>query len=446
MASNTPKTIPLLTPYKMGKFNLSHRIVLAPLTRNRSYKNIPQPHAVLYYSQRTTEGGLLITEATGVSDTAQGYPETPGIWTKEQVEAWKPIVDSVHNKGGIFFCQIWHIRLRNLVTWFNTTQEDGEPSFEGPPGPMIEKKYIVKHGFQPNGQAPISCTDKGVTPGLYGEDWSPPRRLGIDEIPHIINDFKLAARNAIEAGFQPNGQAPISCTDKGVTPGLYGEDWSPPRRLGIDEIPHIINDFKLAARNAIEAGFDGVEIHGANGYLIEQFMKDQVNDRKDQYGGTLENRCRFALEIVEAVAKEIGSQRVGIRLSPFTDFMESSDSNPEALGLYMANALNKYNILYLHVIGPRWSESESPQSLLPMRKAFKATFVASGGYDRNGGNEAVAEDEADLVAFGRLFLANPDLPRRFELDAGLNRYDRSTFYTQDPVVGYTDYPFLDVHA
>ncbi|CAK9147321.1 unnamed protein product [Ilex paraguariensis] len=175
-------------------------------------------------------------------------------------------------------------------------------------------------------------------------------------------------------------------------------------------------------------------------------MKDQVNDRKDQYGGTLENRCRFALEIVEAVAKEIGSQRVGIRLSPFTDFMESSDSNPEALGLYMANALNKYNILYLHVIGPRWSESESPQSLLPMRKAFKATFVASGGYDRNGGNEAVAEDEADLVAFGRLFLANPDLPRRFELDAGLNRYDRSTFYTQDPVVGYTDYPFLDVHA
>ncbi|KAJ4717538.1 12-oxophytodienoate reductase [Melia azedarach] len=365
-ASATTTIIPLLTPYKMGKFNLSHRIVMAPLTRNRSYNNIPQPHAVKYYSQRTKNGGFLITEATGVSDTAQGYPNTPGIWTKEQVEAWKPIVDAVHDKGGIFFCQIWHV-------------------------------------------GRVSTYD-----------------------------------------FQPNGEAPISCTNKGATPGIDGVDWSPPRALRTEEIPHVVNDFRLAARNAIEAGFDGVEIHGANGYLIDQFMKDQVNDRTDQYGGSLENRCRFPLEIVEAVVNEIGSERVGMRLSPFAAYMEAGDSNPEALGLYMAKALNKFQILYLHVIEPRMikinDKYETPHSLLPIRSTFNGTFIAAGGYNRDEGNKAVAENYTDLVAYGRLFLANPDLPKRFELNAPLNKYNRSTFYIPDPVVGYTDYPFLEVPA
>ncbi|KAL2254285.1 putative 12-oxophytodienoate reductase 11 [Sesamum indicum] len=362
-------TVPLslLSPYKVGEFDLSHRIVLAPLTRNRSYNYVPQPHGAVYYSQRATKGGLLIAEATGVSDTAMGFPDTPGIWTKEHVEAWKPIVDAVHQKGGIFFLQIVHV-------------------------------------------GRVSTYD-----------------------------------------FQPNGQAPISSTDKGVTPGLEGLELSPPRRLRKDEVPGIVNDFRLAARNAIEAGFDGVEIHGANGFLIEQFLKDQVNDRTDEYGGSLENRCRFALEIVEAVANEIGSHRVGIRLSPYSDFMEAIDSDPDALGLYMANALNKFNILYLHMIEPRvvgsrvfqGPEDEIPHRLLPMRKAFENTFIAAGGYNRSKGNRAIGDDYADLIAFGRLFLANPDLPRRYELDAPLNKYNRSTFYISDPVVGYTDYPFLE---
>ncbi|KAL1831442.1 hypothetical protein ACET3Z_001093 [Daucus carota] len=365
--------VPLITPYKMGNFQLCHRVVLAPLTRQRSYGNVPQPHAILYYSQRTTKGGLLISEATGVSDTAQGYPETPGIWTKEQVEAWKPIVDAVHAQGGVFFCQIWHVgRVSNT-------------------------------GFQPNGQAPISSTDKMPTPQI--------RSNGTD-----------VAR------------------------------FSPPRRLSTEEIPQHVNDFRLAARNAMEAGFDGVEIHGAHGYLIDQFLKDQVNDRTDKYGGSLENRCRFALEIVEAVSEEIGADRVGIRLSPFANYMESGDSNPEALGLYMVESLNKYNILYSHMVEPRMKTvgemAESPHSLVPMRKAFHGTFIVAGGYGREDGNKAVAEDRADLVAYGRHFLANPDLPKRFELDAPLNKYDRSTFYISDPVVGYTDYPFLDetIHA
>lgn len=176
-------------------------------------------------------------------------------------------------------------------------------------------------------------------------------------------------------------------------------------------------------------------------------MKDQVNDRTDQYGGSFENRCRFALEIVEAVANEIGADKVGIRLSPFADYMESEDSNPNALGLYMAESLNKYGILYCHMVEPRmktiWEKSKCPYSLMPMRKAFKGSFLVAGGYDREDGNNAIAEDRADLVVYGRLFLANPDLPKRFKLNAPLNQYNRGTFYTLDSVVGYTDYPFLE---
>ncbi|KAL5702303.1 12-oxophytodienoate reductase [Ranunculus cassubicifolius] len=361
--------IPLLTPYKMGNFLLSHRVVLAPLTRQRSFGNVPQQHAILYYSQRATKGGLLITEATGVSDTAQGYAFTPGIWTKEQVEAWKPVVDAVHAKGGIFFCQIWHVG------------------------------RVSTSEFQPNRQAPISPSDKSIKPEL--------QLNGVDVV-----------------------------------------EFMPPRRLETEEIPLIVNDFRIAARNALEAGFDGVEIHGANGYLIDQFMKDSVNDRTDKYGGSIENRCRFALEVVDAVIDEIGADKVGIRFSIFNDYLETSDSNPEALGLYIAKALNKYGILYCHMIEPRMKQQlgdwfETHHSLLPMRKAFKGTFIAAGGYDRNKGSKAIAEEHADLIAYGRQFLANPDLPKRFELDAPLNKYDRTTFYIPDPVVGYVDYPFLE---
>ena len=176
-------------------------------------------------------------------------------------------------------------------------------------------------------------------------------------------------------------------------------------------------------------------------------MKDEVNDRTDQYGGSLENRCRFALEVVEAVVNEIGADKVGIRLSPYANYCQAGDSNPGALGLYMAESLNRYGILYCHMVEPRMKTMrervECPHSLLPMRKAFNGTFIVAGGYDREEGNKAVADNYSDLVAYGRVFLANPDLPKRFELDAPLNRYNRDTFYTTDPVIGYTDYPFLE---
>uniref|UniRef100_A0A453AA54 NADH:flavin oxidoreductase/NADH oxidase N-terminal domain-containing protein n=1 Tax=Aegilops tauschii subsp. strangulata TaxID=200361 RepID=A0A453AA54_AEGTS len=200
------------------------------------------------------------------------------------------------------------------------------------------------------------------------------------------------------------------------------------------------------ALHADGSGFDGVEIHGGNGYLIEQFLKDSANDRDDGYGGSLENRCRFALEVVDAVAKEVGAHRVGIRLSPFMDYMDCHDSDPHVLGLHMATKLNDHGILYLHMIEPRMALVDGrrvvPHRLLPYREAFKGTFIANGGYDREEGDKAVASGYADLVSFGRLFLANPDLPKRLELNAPLNKYNRMTFYISDPVVGYTDYPFL----
>nr|XP_025884072.1 12-oxophytodienoate reductase 1-like [Solanum lycopersicum] len=179
-------------------------------------------------------------------------------------------------------------------------------------------------------------------------------------------------------------------------------------------------------------------------------MKEKVNDRTDQHGGSLENRCRFALEIVEAIVNKIGADRVGTRLSPFADYMESGDSNPRALGLYMAESLNKYDIAYCHIVEPRMEtigvEVECPESLVPLRKAFKCTFLVAGGYDRGDGNNTLLEDRADLVVYGRLFLANLDLPNQFDLDAPLNKYKRETFYISNHLVGYTDYPFLETTA
>ncbi|KAL5559825.1 hypothetical protein UlMin_036036 [Ulmus minor] len=201
------------------------------------------------------------------------------------------------------------------------------------------------------------------------------------------------------------------------------------------------------ARNAIEAGFDGVEIHGGNGYLIDQFLKDQVNDRTDEYGGSLENCCRFALEIVKVFVNKIGADRVGLRLSPFPYYNNCGDSNPEALALYMAKSLNKYKILYCHLIEPRMKTEreigETPHSLVSIRRAFSGTLIVVGGYTREDGNRALVEDRANLIAYGRLFLANPDLPKRFELNTALNKYNIDTFYMFDLVFGYTDYPFLD---
>ncbi|CAM6103993.1 unnamed protein product [Calypogeia fissa] len=364
------ETNPLFTPFKIGPYEISHRVVLAPLTRCRSYGRLAQPHAAVYYSQRASPGGLLITEATCISATASGAPSTPDIWSEDQTEAWKPVVKAVHEKGGIFFCQLWHT---------------GRQS-----GPI----------YQPNGIKAVSSTDKPVNDGSQ----------------LLSPEYKFVPFDA-------------------------------PRRLEIDELPSIINDYVISAKNAIAAGFDGVEVHGANGYLLDQFLKDGVNDRTDEYGGSLENQARVPLQVVDAVIAAVGAERVGIRLSPFTDFGDAKASNPMELGTYMAKELNKRNIAYVHYIEPRMRTDGSvhpEESLWPFRKAFTTeAFIAAGGYGREDGIEAVKSGKADAIAYGRLFISNPDLPRRYLLNAPLNAYNRDTFYIPDPVVGYTGYPFLE---
>ncbi|KAJ1279557.1 hypothetical protein BS78_04G164500 [Paspalum vaginatum] len=291
--------IPLLTPYTVGRFRLSHRVVHAPLTRSRCYGNLPGEHVALYYSQRASEGGLLIAESTGVSETAQGYPNTPGIWTKGQVEAWKPVAQGVHRKGGVFFCQIWHV---------------GRAS---------------TYDYQPNGQAPISCTDKQI-------------------MPEVQDDGAM-------------------------------EEFSAPRRLREDEIPQIVNDFRLAARNCMEAGFDGVEIHCAFGYLIEQFMKDSVNDRTDKYGGSMDNRCRFALEVIQAAIDEVGADRVGVRLSPYSNCLDCWDSDPDALGLYMIHAMNKLGVLYCSMVEPEVVKVDGKKAIERCLRATRTWWHMENG-------------------------------------------------------------------
>lgn len=374
----------LFSPYRMGKFNLSHRVVLAPMTRCRALNGIPRPALTDYYTQRSTDGGFLITEGTLISNTAAGFPHVPGIYNEEQVEAWKSVVDAVHAKGGIIFCQLWHV---------------GRASHQV---------------YQPGGGLPISSTS----------------------VP-ISNRWRI---------LKPDGS--------------YGT-YPKPRALETYEILDVVEHYRRAALNAIRAGFDGIEIHGAHGYLIDQFLKDGINDRTDEYGGSMENRCKFLMQVVRAVVEAIGAERVGVRISPAIDHLDATDSDPLGLGLAVVDRLNKIQVdlssklSYLHVTQPRYtaygqtesgrpgSEEEEAQLMRTLRKAFQGTFMCSGGFTRELGMQVVAEGDADLVSYGRFFISNPDLVLRFRINAPLTKYIRKTFYTQDPVVGYTDYPFLN---
>ncbi|KAL6645972.1 hypothetical protein ACP70R_017580 [Stipagrostis hirtigluma subsp. patula] len=372
----------LFSPYQMPRFRLAHRVVLAPMTRCRAPGAVPGPALAEYYAQRSTDGGLLISEGTVVSPAGPGFPRVPGIYNQEQIDAWKKVVDAVHAKGAIFFCQLWHV---------------GRASHQV---------------YQPGGAAPISSTDK-----------------------------------------------PISARWKILMPDGSHGTYPTPRRLATSEIPEIVEQYRQAAINAIEAGFDGIEIHGAHGYLIDQFLKDGINDRTDEYGGSLPNRCRFLLEVTRAVTSAIGADRVAVRVSPAIDHLDAYDSNPLQLGLAVVDRLNALQreagrLAYLHVTQPRYvaygqtesgphgSAEEESRLMRAVRGAYQGTFMCSGGYTRELGVEAVESGDADLVSYGRLFISNPDLVERLRRDAPLNRYVRKTFYTPDPVVGYTDYPFL----
>eukprot|EP00850_Spirogloea_muscicola_P007403 SM000037S13538 [mRNA] locus=s37:559232:561869:+ [translate_table: standard] len=366
---------PLLMPYKLGSFQLQRRMIYAPLTRSRALGKVTQPAAVTYYSQRASPGIFMLTEGTTISDVANGYPNTPGIYTKEQMDAWRPVVDAVHEKGAIFFLQLWHCGRASHQLY----QPDGRP----PPAPST---IAVNDGTK-----------------LYLPDGS-------------------------------EGEYPV------------------PREMTVEDIKGVIEEYRQAARNAVDVGFDGVEIHGANGYIIDEFIKDGMNKRTDDYGGTPEKRARFCLEVVAAVTEEVGVERVGMRLSPFGGFLDATDSDPYVTNLLIIDELNKkYPLLYLHMIEPRVvgnsdrEESDVPkdQTLKPFRCQFKNVFIAAGGFKKESGEKALEIGDADLICYGRLWLSNPDLPRRFELGSELNKYDRATFYSPDQVKGYTDYPFLE---
>ncbi len=352
----------LFSPVSLGSIALKNRIVMAPLTRNRTSEGgVPHDLNVTYYAQRAS-AGLIVTEATPISPMAHGYPALPGIYTEAQVAGWKKVTDAVHAKGGKIVIQIWHVGR-------------------------------ISHPSLIGGQTPVA--------------------------PSAI---------------KPAGQA---FTYQGLV------DYVTPRALEKNELHAIVQDYVHAAKCAIAAGFDGVEIHAANGYLLDQFLRDGSNKRTDEYGGSLENRARLLMQVTEAVVKAIGADKTGVRLSPVNPFNDMNDSNPQAMFNYVAEALNRFNLSYLHAVegGIHGGGEADPFDFASFRMLFKGSYMANLSYDKARGNAAIASGHADCVAYGVPFIANPDLVERFKQDAPLNTADANTFYGGNEV-GYTDYPFL----
>lgn len=355
----------LFDPIRIGDIDLANRIVMAPLTRSRAGRGqVPTRVAVGYYRQRAS-AGLIVTEGAQISAGGQGYLDTPGIYSPEQVAGWRCVTDAVHAHGGRIVVQLWHVGRVSHVS------------------------------LQPEGEPPVSST---------------PRRA--------------ATRTFTKDGFVPV---------------------STPRALRTDEIPSMIASYRHAARCAMEAGFDGVEVHGANGYLIEQFLRDSINDRKDEYGGSIANRARFLLEVMEAVAREIGGGRTGLRLSPVTPANDAGpDSDPQALYEHAVARLAPLHLAFVEVVEGQTGGARdyAPFDYRALRRKFHGPWIVNNGYQRQMALEAVASREADLVSFGRPFISNPDLVRRLRENAPLNAVDPSTLFGGG-AKGYTDYPTLD---
>ncbi|MGE5471565.1 MAG: alkene reductase [Bacteroidota bacterium] len=355
----------LFDPIQIGDIALANRIVMAPLTRNRAIAgNVAGPLTVEYYRQRAS-AGLIISEASQISPTAQGYLDTPGIHSAEQIAGWRQVTDAVHAAGGKIVLQLWHVG------------------------------RISHTSLLPDGVAPVSST----------------------------------ARAADAMTYTAEGFVPVST----------------PRALRDDEIPALIEDYRIAARNAIAAGFDGVEIHAANTYLIEQFLRDSVNDRSGPYGGSIANRARLLLEVVEAVSGEIGAGRTGIRLSPMTTFTAALDSDPQALYGYVVDQLAPFSLAYLHVIEGETGGTRTPEGKSfdyeALHRAFPGPWMLNNGYSRGLAIDNVATGKADLIAFGRPFISTPDLVRRLRDDLPLNELRADKLYGGG-AEGYTDYPTL----
>lgn len=363
----------LLSAFDLGPFRLAHRVVMPPLTRMRAGREdcVPSPLAPAYYGQRATEGGLVIAEATQISRQGQGYPQTPGIYTAEQIHGWQKVTAAVKKRGANIILQLWHV------------------------GRMSHSS------IQGDGRLPVA--------------------------PSAIPP----AGNAFTSSFQ---RVPFET----------------PRALEQADIAQILADYRQSAMNAQEAGFDGVEIHAANGFLLQQFLEDKTNHREDCYGGSIENRARLLFEVLDTVSQVWPLDRIGVRFSPFSDVGDVADSDPTALYTYVIKTLAARHIGYLHLIEPQAraglteerNEAAPPSVAAIFRPFFPGPLIASGGFTRETAEQVLAAGTADLIAFGRSFIANPDLPRRLALGAPLNTPDRATFYG-GAERGYTDYPTLE---
>lgn len=354
----------LLSPFELHDLILKNRVVMAPMTRSRAgEERMPNALMAQYYHQRAS-AGLIITEATVVSQQGNGWVQTPGIYSDEQADDWKQVVDAVHGEGTPIFLQLWHC---------------GRASHSD---------------FQPDGQLPVSAS-----------------AIKID------GDYIHT----------PRGKKP----------------YETPRALETDEIPQIVEDYRQAAQRAKDAGFDGVEIHAANGYLIDQFLQTKTNHRSDRYGGTLENRCRFLLEIVEAIQSVWESHRVAVRLSPNGVYNDMGSPDYRETFRFIAEKLDTYNLAYLHLIdglGFGFHELGEPMTLEEFRHIFTNPLMGNCGYTQESAEKVLKDDHADFIAFGRPYISNPDLVERFAHDWELNPpAEQAVWYSFDKE-GYIDFP------
>lgn len=366
-ARATPPT--LFDPLRLGDMQLANRLVMAPLTRDRAGPG-RTPHALnaAYYAQRADPrdgAGLIVSEGTQIGPLGQGYLDTPGMYSDEQLAGWRLVTDAVHARGGRIVAQIWHVG------------------------------RISHTSLLPPGVAPVSST----------------------------------ARAANTKTFTPAGFEPVSA----------------PRALGTGEIAGVIEQFAQAARNAIAAGFDGVEVHGANGYLVEQFLRDSCNDRTDAYGGTIANRARFAIELMTAVCDAVGPGRVGLRLSPVTPANDiGQDSAPDALFTHLVQSLAPLAFAFIEVVegATGGARDFAAFDFAALRRHWPGGWIVNNGYTPELARDAVERGHADAVSFGKLFISNPDLARRIREGRPLAAWNQKTFYGGG-AEGYTDYPALD---
>ncbi|MDX6558277.1 MAG: N-ethylmaleimide reductase [Blastocatellia bacterium] len=346
----------LFDPIKVGDIELNNRIIMAPMTRSRANDaGVQPPIAAEYYRQRAS-AGLIITEATNISPMAKGYVRTPGIYTDEQIEAWRAVPEAVHERGGKIFLQVFHTG------------------------------RIALPDFLPNQLQPL-------------------------------------APSAVKA----KGQ---NYTDDGM------KEFVMPREITKEEIAQTVKDFGTAAKNAIAAGFDGVELHSASGYIVQQFLSTNANLRSDEYGGSIENRTRFLFEVLDAMIAAVGAARVGVKFSPRIPFNDIEEADADVVYPYILERLSDLKMAYVHVggfTGEGWHAK--------LRPAYQGVYFAGAGFTKETGEALLEQGGADAIVYGTKLLANPDLPERFKHNAPLNEPDQSTFYAPGEH-GYTDYPTL----